>query len=166
MSSWHKLVLFTEISNICQRCIYIYPASPWGWRSLQMAYKYQLETLPTPRELHPMQEIFSKHAPRLESSFYLHSNFKLSKVFPALESLQTSSVTEGQEDESVCPTYKLGFLLKVLTCAMISYEQALQPSRCCVSFCRALPVWLSIAGLHVGLGLALKLYFFRYSDTA
>ena len=28
--------------------------------------------------------------------------------------------------------------------------------------CRALPVWLGLGALHVGLGLALKLYFFRF----
>ncbi len=27
---------------------------------------------------------------------------------------------------------------------------------------RALPVWLGIGALHIGLGLALKLYFFHY----
>lgn len=38
--------------------------------------------------------------------------------------------------------------------------------RCCVNWCRALPVWLAMAALHAGLGLALKLYFFHYSSTA
>lgn len=38
--------------------------------------------------------------------------------------------------------------------------------RCCAWVCRALPVWLAMAGLHVALGLALKLYFFHYSSTA
>ena len=28
--------------------------------------------------------------------------------------------------------------------------------------CRALPVWLGLGALHLGLGLALKLYFFQY----
>ena len=27
---------------------------------------------------------------------------------------------------------------------------------------RALPVWLGLGALHLGLGLALKLYFFQY----
>ena len=31
--------------------------------------------------------------------------------------------------------------------------------RCC---CRALPVYLTMGGLHLGLGLVLKLYFFHY----
>lgn len=32
--------------------------------------------------------------------------------------------------------------------------------------CRALPVWLALGGLHLGLGLALKLYFFRYKKAS
>ena len=30
---------------------------------------------------------------------------------------------------------------------------------------RALPVWLGLGALHVGLGLAMKLFFFRFTTT-
>ena len=38
----------------------------------------------------------------------------------------------------------------------------LSPSSNLGGVCRALPVWLGLGALHLGLGLALKLYFFQY----
>jgi hypothetical protein len=47
--------------------------------------------------------------------------------------------------------------------ALSKYHELMQGLRDAVgAACRALPVWLGVGSLHLGLGLALKLYFFQY----